>query len=98
MGGNSSFFTMSEMQDDISLSSDIEDDSVSNLFIDQINITEITDYIAMNCHESTTLLRGLLNLCFYCQSTTKNMRTKIFYNILTQKNINRPKKEEHWQV
>ena len=54
MGQNSSFFTMSEMQDDISLSSDIEDDSISNLVIDQMNITEIADYIDMNYHESTT--------------------------------------------
>lgn len=45
---------MSEWQDDISLSSDIEDDSISNLAIDQMNITEIADYIDMNCHEFTT--------------------------------------------
>ena len=36
------------------MSSDIEDDSISNLVIDQMNITEIADYIDLNCHESTT--------------------------------------------
>ena len=45
---------MSEKHDDISMSSDIEDDSISNLVIDQMNITEIADYIDLNCHECTT--------------------------------------------
>ena len=45
---------MSKKHDDISLLSDIEDDSISNLVIDQMNIIEIADYIVMNCHECTT--------------------------------------------
>ena len=45
---------MSEMPDDISFSSDIEDGSMSNLVIDQMNVTEIADNIDMNFHESST--------------------------------------------
>ena len=45
---------MSEKHDDISLMSDIEDDIISNLVIDQMNITEIVDYIDLNCHECNT--------------------------------------------
>ena len=45
---------MSEKHDDISLSLDIEDDSISNLVIDQMNIAEIADYIDMNYHECNT--------------------------------------------
>ena len=42
---------MSESKDDISLSSDIEDDSISKLLIDHMNVNKIADYIDMNCHE-----------------------------------------------
>ena len=70
---------MSENKDDISLSSDIEDDSISNLVIDHMNVNEIADYIDMNWHE--------------CNDTMKNLQNKIFYNILILIIISKPKKE-----
>ena len=42
---------MSENKDDISLSSDIEDDIISNLVIDHMNVNELADQIDMNCHK-----------------------------------------------
>ena len=46
---------MSEVRDEMSLLSDIDDDSISNPIIDQMDIDEIADYIDQNFHEFTSI-------------------------------------------
>ena len=46
---------MSERMDEISVLSDLDDDSISNIIIEQIDINEIVDYIDQNCHECTAI-------------------------------------------
>ena len=40
---------MSERMDEISVLSDLDDDSISNIIIEQMDINEIVDYIDQNC-------------------------------------------------
>ena len=42
---------MNDTIDEISLLSDLEDDSISNIVIEQMDIHEIADYIDQTCHE-----------------------------------------------
>ena len=46
---------MSEENDEIFQLLDLDDDSICNQIIDQIDIDEITDYIDENCHEVTSI-------------------------------------------
>ena len=45
---------MSDMNDNISLSSANEDGTVSNLVIDQMDKNKIVDHIYLNCHKTTS--------------------------------------------
>ena len=55
---------MSESKNDISLSSDIEDDNMSNLVIDHMNVNEIAEYIDMNYFQK--LSKDLSNASTSC--------------------------------
>ena len=46
---------MSEESDDIFQLLDLDDDSICNQIIDQMDIDEIADYIDENCHEVTSI-------------------------------------------
>ena len=42
---------MSDLIDDISIPSSSDNDSIGDLIIDQMSISEIADYIDRNCHD-----------------------------------------------
>ena len=85
---------MSENKDDISLSSDIEDDSISNLVIDHMNVNEISDYIDINCHESNDTpwsAELLFPLSFNSEESTNQNNLQY----IGSKNHKQTKKKEH---
>ena len=45
---------MSERMDEISVLSDLDYDSISNIIIEQMDLNEIVNYIDQNCHECTS--------------------------------------------
>ena len=47
---------MSERMDEILVLSDLVDESISNIIIEQMDINEIVNYIDQNCHECTAIL------------------------------------------